>query len=105
MNYTVVWSHFAEKQLDEIFEYYFRKVNVGLAKRIIGDLIKETDRLRITPFIGQLEPLLHNFSLEYRYLILGNYKIIYTVDSEYNLIKISDIFDTRQNPVKINRIK
>jgi len=38
----------------------------------------------------------------YRYLIFKNYKILYSVDSQQNLIKVADVFDTRQNPKKIN---
>jgi mRNA-degrading endonuclease RelE of RelBE toxin-antitoxin system len=41
----------------------------------------------------------------YRYIVCGNYKIIYSVDIEEQLIKIADVFDTRQNPIKIKRNK
>ena len=37
---------------------------------------------------------------EYRYLVSGNYKIIYKVSE--NIIVINDIFDTRQNTIKMN---
>lgn len=41
----------------------------------------------------------------YRYLVCDNYKISYSVDVELKLIKIADVFDTRQNPVKMKRTK
>ena len=39
------------------------------------------------------------------YLIYKNYKIIYLVTLEKNIIEIFDVFDTRQNPVKMSRVK
>jgi plasmid stabilization system protein ParE len=39
----------------------------------------------------------------FRYMIYKNHKIIYLVNLEENLIEIYDVFDTRQNPIKMNR--
>ena len=51
------------------------------------------------PFIGQIEENLIELKQEQRYLVEGNYKIIYRViDKE---IYITDVFDCRQNPQKI----
>ena len=36
---------------------------------------------------------------EYRYILSGNYKIIYKVEDSY--IIITDVFDARQNPSKM----
>lgn len=53
----------------------------------------------------QIEDLLIDRENTYRYLICKNYKIIYSVDQKLKLIKIADVFDTRQNPTKIKRNK
>ena len=53
----------------------------------------------------QIEELLIDREETYTYLICKNYKIIYSVDHKLKRIKIADIFDTRQNPVKIKRVK
>jgi len=42
---------------------------------------------------------------EFRYLIYKNYKIIYWYNQHKNWIEINDVFDTRQNPIKIRREK
>jgi len=55
--------------------------------------------------MGQTEFLLENRIIKYHYLVESNYKIIYSVDEENQLIKIADVFDTRQNPKKIDREK
>ncbi|HTO34621.1 MAG TPA: hypothetical protein VLZ72_00165 [Flavobacterium sp.] len=57
------------------------------------------------PFIGQEEELLKKRKIKYHYLVYKNYKLIYSVDEQKGFIKIADVFDTRQNPAKMNRIE
>ena len=45
-----------------------------------------------------------NFT-NYFSVLSQNYKIIYWINEEKNRIEIVDIFDTRQNPLKIKREK
>jgi len=52
MDFKIIWSEFAENQIDEIYK---------------------------------------------------KCQIIYSVDQENIFIKIADVFDTRQNPIKIHR--
>ncbi|MGY6520947.1 MAG: type II toxin-antitoxin system RelE/ParE family toxin [Mongoliitalea sp.] len=100
---TIIWSLFAEKQLDEIFDYYSKKVSHQLALKIVLELIEAPEILKRNPLVGPIEEFLKGRHIEYRYLICTNYKIIYSVDEENNCVKISDVFDTRQNPSKIKR--
>jgi toxin ParE1/3/4 len=53
------------------------------------------------PFIGVLEENLTDLNQGHRYLVEGNYKIIYRVVD--NDIYITDVFDCRQNPIKMKR--
>ena len=53
----------------------------------------------------QIEDLLVDRDDTYRYIVCDNYKIIYSVNIALKLIKIADVFDTRQNPIKIKRTK
>ena len=57
------------------------------------------------PRIGAKEGLLDSRVIEYRYIIVGNHKIIYSIDEQNCKIKIADVFDTRQNPIKISEEK
>lgn len=100
---TIIWSLFAEKQLDEIFQYYSEKVSPELALKIVLELIEAPEILKRNPLVGPLEVLLSGRQIEYRYLICKNYKIIYSIDKQNDCIKISDVFDTRQNPSKMKR--
>lgn len=105
MDFKIIWSNFAAKQLDKIFEYYAKNISEQTAKKIVKNVLLQTEKLNKTPFIGQIEVLLQNRKPAYRYLIYTNYKIIYTVDELKGYVKISDIFDSRQNPAKIKREK
>lgn len=101
MEFEIVWSKFAESEIDDIYTYYSEKATEQIALNIIIGIVHSADILKTSHFIGQIEKLLKDRDLEYRYLVHNNYKLIYTVDMKEKLIKISDVFDTRQNPIKI----
>lgn len=105
MKYKVIWSAFSEKQLDDVFEYYKNRTSIKIAKNIIQQIVLATEPLKTQPKLGHKETVLANRKIEYRYIIVTNYKIIYSIDDTNHLIKIADVFDTRQNPVKIEREK
>jgi len=105
MKLKIVWSEFAENELDKIFEYYSQKAGIRIAKKLIKEIISEPNKLLKNTFISQVENLLLDREIKYRYLTCNNYKIIYAINEEKKLIQISDVFDTRQNPVKIKRTK
>ena len=105
MKWEVVWSRFAEIQLTSIFKYHSEKASAEVATKIARNLILRVDKLTENPYIGQMEGLLSGRKESYPYLVHTNYKIIYSVDEENKLIKVADVFDTRQNPVKLRRNK
>ena len=105
MSFKVVWSNFAESELDKIFEYYVEKASLKVAKKIIQNILNEPNRLIDNSEIFQREDLLINRENIYRYIVCDNYKIIYSVNLELKLIMIADVFDTRQNPIEIKRTK
>ena len=105
MEYEVIWSEFSEFQLDEIFEYYENETSLSVAIEIIQGILNKPEILRKSPFIGQKEPLLKERKIEYRYLVLKSFKIIYSVDEKNAEIRVADVFDTRQFPEKIKRTK
>lgn len=80
MEYKIIWSKFAQFQLDLIFNYYSEKVNVKLAKKIIFQIRNQITELSKSSFIGKREELLTERFQDYRHLIVANYKIIYTVN-------------------------
>ena len=103
MTSKIIWSEFAETQLDEIYKYYEKEAGSRIAKKLLKGIINEPKKLIKTPHIGQEEELLKQRKIEYRYLVFKNYKLIYSVDTENGFLKIADVFDTRQNPPKLER--
>jgi plasmid stabilization system protein ParE len=88
VNFKIIWSEFAETQLDDIYEYYKKKTSLKIANKILTDIIKESDKLIKASFIGQEEDLLKDREIHYRYLVFKNYKIIYSVDEQDGFIKL-----------------
>ena len=103
MDLTIYWTEFAEKQLQNIFEYYCEKANYRTAKKLVDGIYDTTLILKNHSNIGQVEELLKDRKSTFRYLVYKNYKIIYWVNREKNQIEINDVFDARQNPLKIKR--
>jgi plasmid stabilization system protein ParE len=100
----VFWTQFAEDKLNDIFEYYKFNASVSVAHNLINGIVDESLKLNKNPLIGQREDLLVDRIQEYRYIVFKNFKIIYWLDDVSKIILISHVFDTRQNPIKINKI-
>ena len=96
----IVWTDFAIKNLKNIVDYYTEKVSKKTAHKIRKQILATTKQLLDNPESGQLEFNLEKLKQNHRYLVCGNYKIIYRTNN--NQIVINDVFDTRQNPVKMN---
>lgn len=105
MSFKIIWSEFAETQLDEIYAYYKQNAGQRAAQKLLHEIINEPKKLIQSPQIGQEEELLKERKINYRYLVFKNYKLIYSIDTENGFIKIADVFDTRQNPPKLKRYK
>ena len=92
----------ALSQIEDIFDFYMIIANADTARKIVSAIVDKTIILEKTPHIGQSEELLVKREKEYRYLVEGNYKIIYWI--EETEIKIASVFDCRQNPTKMQNI-
>lgn len=101
MAVKVFWTDFAKEQLRNIFDYYKLKASPRIAKNLVTEIVKKTNILALQKEIGQKEELVLSRKENFRYLIYKNYKIIYWFNEEKNRIEISDVFDARQNPIKI----
>lgn len=99
MELRVFWTETARLQLEDIFEYYNSRAGLSTARNLVKQIIDRTIQLERNPHSGQIEPLLSDRKFEYRYLVQGNYKIIYRIEGNY--IRIAMVFDTRQNPEKL----
>ena len=98
----VIWTNLAISELKSIFIYYRMVANETVADKIRKSIFNVTKPLIKQPLIGQIEKNLIELKQEHRYLIEGNYKIIYRVIN--NDVYITDVFDCRQNPQKMKKI-
>lgn len=103
MELKIYWTDFSKKELQNIFEYYKKNATLKVAKRLTTGIAKVTLKLKEQPEIGQIEELLTDRPNKFRYLVYKNYKIIYWINKAENRIEINDVFDSRQNPIKIKR--
>ncbi len=72
-----------------------------VADKIRKAVFDATRPLIKDPLIGAIEENLQDLNQGHRYLVEGNYKIIYKVFQ--NNIFITDLFDCRQNPQKMKK--
>jgi len=101
----ISWTDFAKLELQRIFEFHKENASLSVAQKLTSGIVKESKKLIKQPMIGQEENLLLHFEKGYRYLVYKNYKIVYLINGISNTIEIHDVFDARQNPLKIGREK
>ncbi|MDC7218855.1 MAG: type II toxin-antitoxin system RelE/ParE family toxin [Spirochaetales bacterium] len=90
----VIFSPSAEEDLIEIVKYY-REIDLNLARKIFNLIKKKAQSLKNNPKRGRIVPELEKQNIiDYRELVEGNYRIIYSV-KEY--IMIHTIVDSRRN--------
>ena len=103
MELKIYWTDFSKNELQKIFSYYKENASLQVAHKLVLEIEKKTNILKTHPNIGQKEELLITRKQGFRYLVHENYKIIYWINLEKTRIEISDVFDTRQNPIKIEK--
>lgn len=92
-------SEYAAGRLDDIWDYYATEAGEHVAEQVTEQILGDVEWLLHHPRGGQYEPLLDHLGLGHRRKVSGNYKIIYRIIDD--LIFISDIFDSRQDPEKM----
>lgn len=105
MEMKIYWTDFAKVEVKSIYVFLKREANIALAKKITKEITDEVKLLMSQPYLGQIEQQLIGSSREFRYLIHSNYKIIYWINLDKNQIEIWDVFDCRQEPLKMKRTK
>ncbi len=70
MGFRIVWSEFAETQLDQIYDYYEKIASSRIASKLVKGIIKSPQILLKAPNAGQEEGLLQEREIHYRYLFI-----------------------------------
>jgi plasmid stabilization system protein ParE len=99
----IIWPKLAEDSLISIYNYYRQVAGISIAKKIRSEILASTRQLREHPNSGQIEEVLEQLREGHRYLVKNHHKIIYKPIMDG--ILITDVFDTRQDPIKMNNPK
>lgn len=89
----IFWTNFDIESLKEVFDYYSENKSKKVAHNIRKQIV-------VFPESGEVEFNLQKLNQNHRYLVSGNYKIIYRICEDQ--IIISNVFHTRQYPKKMN---
>ena len=98
MEYKVIWTNRALKDLELISDYYI-DISIKTSEKIITGILKRTRQLETFPESGQKYESLQKTRFAYKRIVEGNYLIIYRI--EKNIIYIATVFDSRQEPTKL----
>lgn len=98
----VVWTDSALSELDNIYQYFISNIGVAVAQNLINNIFDRSfAQLELFPQSGAIERQLTDSKIEYRYLVIGHYKIIYKINDQ--LVYITKIFDCRLDPQKLKK--
>jgi plasmid stabilization system protein ParE len=92
-NFSIIWTNEAFDDLLLIEDFF----GFDNAQKTIDIIIARVRQLEDFPLSGKVQPT--QTKQEYRFLVEGNYKIIYTYRK--SKVYINTIFDTWQDPDKL----
>jgi len=95
-NCNIIWSEIALSDLQNIY-FFLAQKSVYTANTTIDNIYNRTNQLIIKGFAESCQ--IDNINPNYRRLIEGNYKILYSINQDQ--ITIHGVFDCRQNPKKL----
>jgi toxin ParE1/3/4 len=98
----VVITEPALLRLKHIYQYYHTLAPAHVANKIRQGVLDKILSLKKFPLKGQIEGSLKDLNQEHRYLISGHIKIIYLASKD--IVYVTDIFDTRQDPSKMGKL-
>jgi len=99
---NINWTNEALQEIKAIYNYYKFRVSIKVAESIKRKILSSTKDLDKHARKGQSERLLTHKIDEYRYIIAGNYKVIYKIcEKEVFIMKV---FDCRRNPEIIEKM-
>ena len=96
----VIWSDEALNDLEIIYDF-LAEDSPSAAQRVIESILGRSRQLESFPESGAKQQTIKSKKIEYRYLVEGNYKIIYSCQLEGQMVHIAVIFDTRYDPEKL----
>ena len=97
----VYWKDSAIDDVDEIYEKLKFSRTKASADKEIDKIFDKADLLDNFPEMGSVQENHNAEGLKVRYLVEGNYKVLYQINASQGLVEILAVFDTRQDPSKM----
>ena len=95
-----IWTAEAIGDLEIIYDFLAIHSSVA-AQRICENILGRSRQIEAFPDSGSLHISLKDSNKNFRYLVEGNYKIIYSHQVNPEVIYIHAVFDARLNPEKL----
>ncbi len=95
----LVYTEQAIRSLQECLDFFPSEMPAERVNEVRDKILAKADKLLENPNLGQVEEYLEHIGQSHRRVIEGHYKIIYKIEGE--AIIITDIFDSRQDPSKM----
>ena len=92
----VKWHERAKRQRNEVADYIGRQFSAKRKHKFKQEVRETTQRLKRSPYIGQIDPLFADRAKTYRSVIVnGLNKIVYYIEGD--TIRIAGFWDTRMD--------
>ena len=99
MAFKLIYLSLATQSFDRIYYWGVQDSGKRAALRFVNKIDKKIKELKKNPYVGPVELLLEDRSIEYHSLVVHPYfKAIYYIDVESQIIYVADIWDTRMDP-------
>ncbi len=95
----VVVTRFGLEQIKSIYSYYNHNVSTKIARQIKARIISCIKTLKEIEVEREADEFLVYLNKNHRRLICGNYKIVNYYNFQQKVIYVTDIFDSRQDPI------
>lgn len=93
----LIWQSNADRQRDRVAEYIRDEFGARRRKQFLQEVRQITQKLRRSPYIGQIDPLFEDRATTYRSVIInGLNKLVYRIDDD--TIRVVAFWDTRKEP-------
>ena len=95
----VVWKETGLQVLEQVLADGLERFGARATGRLLSDIYKCERLLADYPYIGKQEPFLEHLHASYRSIVVqSNFKLIYKVYEEQQIVRIFTLWDTRRNP-------
>ena len=97
----LIWSIQAKERLQQTSNYIRKEFGKRSKQKFLDEVLHVASLLENNPYLGQIEPLLDEASVEYRSIVVNHInKLVYYIHED--TIEIVVLWDTRREPKSLS---